>query len=78
MPTSPTESLAISQDKYATRTLFGNDTQNYLVTDIIDLRQQMRFSSEGLVYPLIVKPSKGWSSEGVLKVTNERELFRYG
>lgn len=75
IPTSPIESLSISQDKYATRTLFGNDAQNYLVTDIDDLRQQIHDSSGVLVYPLIVKPSKGWSSEGVFKVRNERELF---
>ncbi|KAM5479386.1 hypothetical protein MaudMau93_007878 [Microsporum audouinii] len=33
-------------------------------------------SQEGpqLTYPLIVKPSKGWSSEGVWKVENEQEL----
>ena len=33
--------------------------------------------SDGLViaYPLIVKPSQGWASEGVTKVTNEVELF---
>lgn len=75
LPTSPVESLAISVDKYATRMLFGHDAQVSLVTGVKDLRQQIEASSESLTYPLIVKPSHGWSSEGVFKVTNERELF---
>ena len=75
LPTSPIESIDISQDKYTTRTLFGNEAQNLLVTNAEDLRQQLEASSMDLSYPLIVKPSKGWSSEGVFKVTTEKELF---
>ena len=75
LPTSPIESIGVSQDKYATRTLFGNETQSLLVTDAIDLRRQMEAGNESLKYPLIVKPSKGWCSEGVFKVIDEKELF---
>ena len=75
LPTSPVESLAISTDKYATRKLFGHDFQVSLVTGVEDLRKKMDASNESWTYPLIVKPSKGWSSEGVFKVTNEKELF---
>ncbi len=75
IPTSPIESIGISQDKYLTQTLFGNDTQSLLVSGGEDLRQQMKASIESLTYPLIVKPSRGWSSEGVFKVNSEEELF---
>lgn len=75
LPTSPVESLAISVDKHATRMLFGHDAQVLLITGVEDLRQRIEASNENLTYPLIVKPSKGWCSEGVFKVTNEKELF---
>ena len=74
--TSPRESIAMAQDKYATRTRFGNSTPlTLLVTDTDDLRKQLGNSISAITYPLIVKPSKGWSSEGVFKVTTESELF---
>ena len=76
LPTSPRESLAMAQDKYATRTRFGNSTQlTLLVTDIDDLRKQLGTLVSPIIYPLIVKPSKGWSSEGVFKVISDSELF---
>ena len=76
LPTSPRESLAMAQDKYATRTRFGNSTQlTLLITDIDDLREQLGTLTSPITYPLIVKPSKGWSSEGVFKVISDSELF---
>ena len=76
LPTSPRESLAMAQDKYATRTRFGNSTLlTLLVTDTDDLRKQLGTLSSPITYPLIIKPSKGWSSEGVFKVISESELF---
>ncbi|TAQ87328.1 hypothetical protein B7494_g4357 [Chlorociboria aeruginascens] len=75
LATSPVESLAISVDKYATRVLFGHDAKSYLISDVEDLRQQIDAGNAKFTYPQIVKPSKGWSSEGVFKVTNEKELF---
>ena len=76
LPTSPRESLAMAQDKYATRTRFGNSTPlALLVTDIDNLRKQLGSLSSPITYPLIVKPSKRWSSEGVFKVISESELF---
>lgn len=74
--TSPIESIAMAQDKYATRTRFGNSTPLMLLaTDCDDLRKQIDALASCIIYPLIVKPSKGWSSEGVFKVTTESELF---
>ena len=74
--TSPRESIAMAQDKYATRTRFGNSTPlTLLVTNIDDLRKQLGTLVLPITYPLIVKPSRGWCSEGVFKVTTESELF---
>jgi len=74
--TSPIESLNMAQDKYATRTRFGNETPvSLLITGVEDLRQRVSSGTSNLTYPLIVKPSKGWCSEGVFKVTNENDLF---
>ncbi len=74
--TSPIESLAMAQDKYVTRTRFGNSTPlTLLVTDIDDLRKRLDTLTSPITYPIIVKPSKGWSSEGVFKVNTESELF---
>ena len=74
--TSPIESLAMAQDKYATRTRFGNSTPlTLLVTDVDDLREKLGTLTSPVTYPIIVKPSKGWSSEGVFKVTTESEMF---
>ena len=76
LPTSPRESLAMAQDKYATRTRFGNSTPlTQLVTDIEDLRKQLGTLTSPIIYSLTVKPSKRWSSEGVFKVISESELF---
>ena len=74
--TSPLESIAMAQDKYATRTRFGNSTPHtLLVTDIDDLRKKLGTLTTPLTYPIVVKPSKGWCSEGVFKVSTESELF---
>ena len=74
--TSPPESVAMAQDKYATRTRFGNSTPlTLLVTDIDDLREKLRTLTTPITYPIVVKPSRGWSSEGVFKVSTESELF---
>ena len=74
--TSPIKSLTMAQDKYATRTQFGNSTPlTLLVNNVDDLRKQLGTLELPITYPIIVKPSKGWSSEGVFKVTSESELF---
>ena len=74
LPTAPLSAVENAVDKYKTRSLFPGDCNSFQVDSSADLRQSM---SDGLVtsYPLIAKPSQGWASEGVTKVTNEVELF---
>ncbi|TGJ78729.1 hypothetical protein E0Z10_g10033 [Xylaria hypoxylon] len=71
--TSPPDSIALAQNKFRTRQL---DVNVYcrLVSSVKDLEQLLAEDGPRLSYPLIVKPSKGWSSEGVWKVANEQEL----
>lgn len=74
LPTAPLLGVETAVDKYKTRALFPGDCNSFQVDSSAELRQSIL---DGLVtsYPLIVKPSQGWASEGVFKVTNEAELF---
>lgn len=71
--TSPAESVGLAQSKFKTRQL---DTNVFcrLVRSPEDLERMLSEDRSQLHYPLIVKPCKGWSSEGVWKVANEGEL----
>lgn len=71
--TSPPEAVGLAQNKFKTRQL---DTNIFcrLVRSPADLENMLSEEGPQLPYPLIVKPSKGWSSEGVWKVANEQEL----
>lgn len=70
---SPPESVGLAQNKFRTRQL---DTNVFcrLVSSPCDLEKMLAENEQQLRYPLIVKPAKGWSSEGVWKVDNEKEL----
>jgi biotin carboxylase len=72
-PTSPPASVSLAQNKFETRQL---DTNIFcrLVSSSADLEKVISEDGPELPYPLIVKPAKGWSSEGVWKVANEQEL----
>ncbi|KAI1311461.1 hypothetical protein F5Y03DRAFT_343181 [Xylaria venustula] len=71
--TSPPDSIALAQNKFRTRQLDAN-VYCRLVSSVKDLEQLLVEDGPRIRYPLIVKPSKGWSSEGVWKVANEQEL----
>lgn len=71
--TSPPKSVGLAQNKFQTRQLDSN-VYCRLVSSMADLEKLLTEDGPLLQYPLIVKPSKGWSSEGVWKVSNEQEL----
>ena len=72
----PIESVIMAQDKYVTRVRFGNFTPlALLVDDVDDLRKQLATLTLPVAYPLIVKASRGWCSEGIFKVKTQDELF---
>ncbi|WQF88001.1 Putative ATP-grasp, subdomain 1 protein [Colletotrichum destructivum] len=75
-PTSPPAAIALAQNKFQTRQLDDNAYAR-LLRSPADLEALLAEKDSGRApppYPLIVKPCKGWSSEGVWKVANEREL----
>ncbi|KAJ5168600.1 uncharacterized protein N7482_004194 [Penicillium canariense] len=72
--TSPPDSCVLAQNKYRTRMLDQGDLMCHSLKSPSDLEQMLSIDSPRLVYPLIVKPSRGWASEGVWKVQSEDEL----
>ena len=73
LPTSPPESVGMAQNKYQTRqldkTVFSSSVNS--ASELEDLIQQ---EGQTFSYPLIVKPSRGWASEGVWKAFDESDL----
>ena len=66
LPTEPPESFEIAIDKYKTSIAEGHAAYHASsIDEALDVARQ-----PGLKYPLIVKPCRGWSSEGVSKVDN--------
>ncbi|KAJ5859374.1 hypothetical protein N7534_004651 [Penicillium rubens] len=72
--TSPPESVGLVQNKFKARQLDTNDFCR-LVRSPEDLENMLSKDGPQLAYPLIIKPAKGWCSEGVWKVANEQELL---
>lgn len=73
LSTSPPESVGMAQNKFQTRQL---DKTIFFsrVSSASELDSLIEREGKGLTYPLIVKPSKGWASEGVWRVSNEADL----
>ncbi|KAG5981361.1 hypothetical protein E4U55_003017 [Claviceps digitariae] len=71
--TSSPDAVALAQNKFRTRQLDQNAFCR-LVRSQDELEALLAKDGPQLPYPLIVKPCKGWSSEGVWKVHNEEEL----
>lgn len=70
LPTQPPEAYAIATDKYKTSVHEGHKT--FLAHN---LEEAVSISQDaGLPYPLIVKPCRGWSSEGVTLVSKPEDL----
>ncbi|KAL8790861.1 MAG: hypothetical protein Q9195_006186 [Heterodermia aff. obscurata] len=73
LPTSPPESVAMAQNKYQTR-LLDKTVFSSAVSSATELENMIQTEGHNFNYPLIVKPSKGWASEGVWKVFDESDL----
>ena len=71
--TSPSESVGMAQNKYQTRQLDKTVFCSH-VSSASDLEDLVKREGKSFNYPLIVKPSRGWASEGVWRVSNEFDL----
>ncbi|CEJ57091.1 hypothetical protein PMG11_05798 [Penicillium brasilianum] len=75
MPTGPPYSFATAIDKAASRQLCADEGISFLsVRQPAELRNHLKAGTFHAQYPLIVKPSTGWSSEHVFRVKDEAEL----
>ena len=73
LPTSPSASVGMVQNKYQTRQLDKTVFCAH-VDSASELEDLVQREGKSLDYPLIVKPSKGRASEGVRRVSNEADL----
>ncbi|RMZ76854.1 hypothetical protein DV738_g4731, partial [Chaetothyriales sp. CBS 135597] len=73
LPTSDPEAYAIATNKFAARSLEPDKNGAFRVKDVEELKT--RLSTLQLEYPLIVKPTTGRNSWGVLRCDNEEELI---
>lgn len=75
LPTSPVSAYETAVDKYRSRLLQDEPGKTARVTSVAELDVLLRnpdlFSPS---FPMIVKPTKGWSSEGVSKVRKLEDL----
>ena len=73
LPTSPSASVGMVQNKYQTRQLDKTVFCAH-VDSASELEDLVQREGKSLDYPLIVKPSKGRAFEGVWRVSNEADL----
>ncbi|KAK4174247.1 hypothetical protein QBC36DRAFT_334059 [Triangularia setosa] len=79
LPTSPVSAFETSVDKYRSRLLQNVPGQTARVSSVGELQSLLSIGSNqqtafGPKFPLIVKPTKGWSSECVSKVNSLADL----
>ncbi|SPQ20861.1 c87677e2-16f1-4d48-9344-bfbc0571b81d [Thermothielavioides terrestris] len=78
LPTSPVSAFETSVDKYRSRLLQDAPGHTARVTSVAELDTLLSPATNDPIftpkYPLIVKPTKGWSSECVSKVTHPSDL----
>jgi biotin carboxylase len=74
LPTSPPTAFATCTNKYETRMLDPGSCQFFRVSGLKDLEALLADENTKLQFPMIVKPCRGTSSEGVFKVNNSLEL----
>ncbi|OCL12795.1 glutathione synthetase ATP-binding domain-like protein [Glonium stellatum] len=75
LPTSPSVAFARVVDKHECRKLVDGDDQAICFSNLNKLKEHLQTTDHTFTYPLIIKPSRGGGSQGVLKVNNEMELF---
>ncbi|KAH6616863.1 hypothetical protein C7974DRAFT_379699 [Boeremia exigua] len=75
LPTSPSTALEKVVDKDKCRRSLSSQPKTFCCSSEKDLRQQLNAISHVLPFPLIVKPTQGGGSQGVVKVRNEQELY---
>ena len=76
LPSSPAAAFETSRDKYQSRVLAADRSQVLRAETVPELRKAIKSHSAAFQYPLVVKPTGGYGSEGVAKVNNIDDLLR--
>ncbi|KAL8643181.1 MAG: hypothetical protein Q9226_008424 [Calogaya cf. arnoldii] len=76
LPTEYPDAVACASNKYQARLIAGGAAPTAVVTDVLDLKNQMAVQTFVPRYPLIVKPTMGAGSNHVYKVDTETELLK--
>ncbi|KAK3681382.1 hypothetical protein B0T22DRAFT_304646 [Podospora appendiculata] len=80
LPTCPVSAFEVAVDKYHSRLLQDSPGHTARVSSVHELNALLMVSADSKqpiftpTYPVIVKPTKGWSSECVSKVSDPRDL----
>lgn len=80
LPTEPSKSYEICGDKYATRQLLDVQSSTFQSLSFPSpetLQGFLALQSDPIIYPVIVKPSKGTSSEGVYIAHSASDLISH-
>ena len=75
LPSSPPAAFERSRDKYQSRVLAADKFQVLRADTVPELRKAIKNQSNALQYPLVVKPTGGYGSEGVAKVNSFDDLL---
>ncbi|KAE8150555.1 hypothetical protein BDV25DRAFT_108759 [Aspergillus avenaceus] len=75
LPTQPASAFATSVDKSQSRAFNSDNIQSLCLSNSSELDYLLDSAQFIPQFPLIVKPSMGWSSESVFKVNNQSELL---
>ncbi|KAF4585988.1 glutathione synthetase ATP-binding domain-like protein [Ophiocordyceps camponoti-floridani] len=75
LPSNPISALTITADKHKSRLMQDTPGQTCRVRSLQQLDHLLETKSFVPKYPLIVKPTKGWASQCVSKVTSPDDLF---
>ena len=76
LATSPPAAFERSRDKYQSRMLAADKSQVLRAETVSELRMAIKNQPNALQYPLVVKPTGGYGSEGVAKVNNVDDLLQ--
>ena len=72
--TNPPEAIEACSDKRKMREVATPELPKVFITGVLDLEEQLISLPSSLKYPLIIKPTQGTSSEGVIKIYSKAGL----
>jgi glutathione synthase/RimK-type ligase-like ATP-grasp enzyme len=75
LPTESVDAYSIARDKFRTRQMTEDAAGSMKISNIHQVKDKLKYQVTNPTYPLIVKPTDGYSSECVFRVSNESDLL---